>query len=147
MPLTLVKAATFDEAVDDWTPEARAELERNEWNGNVGQTLVSESELVRVWMIHLEPGDRLPFHRHVLDYFWTALLPGTARSRYGDGSVRIYEYERGETLHLSFAAGSSMIHDLTNVGDRPIGFVTVEFKDGPNRPLPLRQTEGKNDDR
>jgi beta-alanine degradation protein BauB len=137
MPLTLVKAATFDEAPDDWTAEARAELADNQWNGYVGQTLVSETELVRVWMIHLEPGERLPFHRHVLDYFWTALLPGRARSRYGDGSVRLYEYERDETLRLSFPGGSSMVHDLTNIGDTPIAFVTVEFLDSPNRPLPL----------
>lgn len=137
MPLTLVKAQSFDEAPDDWPPEARAELAANEWNGRVGQTLVSETDLVRVWMIHLAPGERLPFHRHVLDYFWTALLPGSARSRYGDGSVRMYEYERGETLHLKFPGGSSMIHDLTNVGEQPIAFVTVEYLDGPNRPLPL----------
>lgn len=137
MPLKLVKARGFDEAPEDWTADALEELEKNQWNGRVGQQLVSETELVRVWMIHLEPGERLPFHRHVLDYFWTALLPGHARSRYGDGSVRLYEYERGETLHLGYPGGSSMVHDLTNVGDTPIAFVTVEFLDGPNRPLPV----------
>ncbi|WP_216360211.1 cupin domain-containing protein [Sphingobium yanoikuyae] len=137
MPLTSVKANTFDEAVDDWPSDARQELDANQWNGHVGQQLVSETELVRVWMMHLEPGERMPFHRHVLNYFWTALLPGRARSRYGDGSVRIYEYHRGETLHLDFPGGSGMVHDLTNIGDTPIAFVTVEFLDSPNRPLPL----------
>lgn len=137
MPLKIVEARSFDEAPGEWTADARVELEQNQWNGRVGQQLVSETDTVRVWMIHLEPGERLPFHRHVLDYFWTALLPGKARSRYGDGSVRLYEYERGETLHLRYPAGSSMVHDLKNVGDTPISFVTVEFLDGPNRPLPL----------
>lgn len=137
MPLTNVKAHTFAEAPDDWTEDALRELEANQFNGRVGQQLVSETPLVRVWMIQLEPGERLPFHRHVLDYFWTALLPGKARSRYGDGSVRLYEYERGETLHLSYSGGSSMVHDLTNIGDTPIAFVTVEFIDSPNRPLEL----------
>ena len=137
MPLTLVKARTFDEAPEEWDAAARAELAQNQWNGRVGQTLVSETDLVRVWVIHLEPGERLPFHRHVLNYFWTALLPGKARSRYGDGSVRLYQYERGETLHLAYPGGSAMVHDLTNIGDTPIAFVTVEFLDGPNLPLPL----------
>jgi beta-alanine degradation protein BauB len=137
MPLKLVEAHTFGDAPDAWSDEARAELAENQWNGHVGQELVSETERVRVWMIHLEPGERLPFHRHVLDYFWTALMPGRARSRYGDGSVRLFEYERGETLHITYPAGSSMLHDLTNVGDSPIAFVTVEFLDGPNMPLPL----------
>lgn len=137
MPLTLVKASTFDEAPDDWDTQARDELAENQWNGRVGQTLVSETDLVRVWMIHLKPGERLPFHRHVLNYFWTALLPGKARSRYGDGSVRLYEYSRGETLHLAYSGGASMVHDLTNIGETPIAFVTVEFLDSPNRALPL----------
>ena len=35
-------------------------------------TLVSESDRVRVWTIRLKPGERIGFHRHVLDYFWTA---------------------------------------------------------------------------
>ncbi len=137
MPLESVKANTFDEAAEDWPADARAELEVNQWNGHVGQKLVSETDVVRVWMMHLEPGERMPFHRHVLNYFWTALLPGRARSRYGDGSVRIYEYHRGETLHLDFPGGSGMVHDLTNIGNTPIAFVTVEFLDSPNRPLPL----------
>lgn len=137
MPLLQVKANRFDEAPDDWTAEALTELEANQWNGHVGQQLVSQTQLVRVWMMHLEPGERMPFHRHVLNYFWTALLPGRARSRYGDGSVRIYEYSRGETLHLNFPGGSGMVHDLTNIGDTPIAFVTVEFLDSPNQSLAL----------
>lgn len=137
MPLLKVKARNFAEAPDDWTPHAQAELQANQLNGHVGQKLVSQTELVRVWMMHLEPGERMPFHRHVLNYFWTALLPGQARSRYGDGSVRLYSYERGETLHLNFPGGSFMVHDLTNIGETPIAFVTVEFLDSPNAPLPL----------
>jgi len=137
MPLLTVEAHTFGDGSDNWTAEARRELDANQWNGHVGQKLVSETEHVRVWMMHLEPGERMPFHRHVLNYFWTALLPGRARSRYGDGSVRTYEYSRGETLHLTFPGGSGMVHDLTNIGETAIAFVTVEFLDSPNRALDL----------
>ena len=132
-----MKARHFEDAPADWTAEARAELEANRHNGHVGQELVSQTDHVRVWMMHLEPGERMHFHRHVLNYFWTALLPGRARSRYGDGSVRIYEYARGETMHLAFPGGASMVHDLTNIGETPIAFVTVEFLDSPNAALPL----------
>src|ERR1700730_2660343 len=62
-----------------WTPELAAEFERNQYNGCVGTELVSESERVRVWMIHLAPGRRIAFHRHVLDYFWTAVTAGRGR--------------------------------------------------------------------
>lgn len=137
MPLIAVKAERFEDSPEDWDDDARAELAANQTNGHVGQTLVSETSVARVWMIHLEPGERLPFHKHVLNYFWTALLPGKARSRYNDGSVRLFDYERGETKHLTYVDGSSMVHDLTNIGDTPLAFVTVEFLDSPNPPLPL----------
>ena len=37
--------------------------------------------------ITLQPGERLEFHRHVLDYFWTTTASGRARSTYPDGRV------------------------------------------------------------
>jgi hypothetical protein len=36
--------------------------------GNVGTTLLLESERVRVWELDLEPGGRSDVHRHELDY-------------------------------------------------------------------------------
>ena len=137
MSMILQKARTFAEAPDDWDEAALAELQANDQNGRVGLKLLSDDTRVRVWSIHLRPGERLPFHRHVLDYFWTALEPGKARSRYGDGAVRHFEYVAGETLHLHFDAGESMIHDLTNIGTTPISFITVELLESDNQPLPL----------
>ena len=60
----------------DWEPWRIAEFERNRFNGRVGMPLVSVSDRVRFWSIDLPPGGRLPFHRHVLDYFWTCLTHG-----------------------------------------------------------------------
>ena len=37
-----------------------AELEKAPLNGRVGHTLVSETDAVRVWVISLKPGERLP---------------------------------------------------------------------------------------
>ncbi len=69
----------------DWPEALRRELEANRLNGAVGRQLVSESERVRVWSLTLQPGERIGFHRHVLDCFWTMLTDGKALSRYGDG--------------------------------------------------------------
>ena len=70
-----------------WSEELLAELEKAAENGRVGSDLVSESDRVRVWLLELKPGERLPFHTHVLDYFWCATSKGKARSRYSDGHV------------------------------------------------------------
>ncbi len=60
---------------------------------------MSETERVRVWHLSLEPGERIGFHTHVLDYFWTAMTSGKARSHYGDGEIREVSYAAGDTKH------------------------------------------------
>jgi hypothetical protein len=123
--------------VADWPAGLRRELEVNSFNGCVGQALVSESDRVRVWSLSLKPGERVGFHRHVLDYFWTVLTDGRARSRYSDGRVVEKDYYAGETKHMSFAEGEFMLHDIENVGDTVLLYTTVEFLDSANPPLPI----------
>lgn len=122
----------------DWPVWRKEELARNQKNGQVGGQLVSESEDVRVWLISLKPGERLPLHCHVLNYFWTATSAGRARSLFSDGRVAETTYKLGDTRHYRFAAGEQMIHDLENVGTDVLTFTTVELKVGSaNAPLPL----------
>lgn len=115
-----------------------AELETAPRNGRVGHTLVSETDAVRVWVISLKPGERLPYHCHVLNYFWTATSPGTTRSQFSDGTSAESSVKIGDTRHYKFAAGERMIHDLENIGATPVSYVTVELKIGSaNAPLTL----------
>ena len=119
-------------------PEAMArEFERARDNGCVGTRLISETERVRVWEIRLRPGERIGFHRHVLDYFWTAVTAGRGRSRMHDGSTVEKSYFARETQHESYGPGKSKIHDLENTGDTELVFVTVEFLDSANPALPV----------
>jgi beta-alanine degradation protein BauB len=111
--------------------------ERNHPNGCVGNELLSESERVRVWTIRLRPGERLGFHRHVLDYFWSALTPGHGRQHLQDGSTVDHSYAAGETRHETYALGEFKVHDLENIGEDDLVFTTVEFLDSSNAPLPI----------
>ena len=54
-----------------------------------------------------------------------------------DGTTLECGYASGETRHESYAKGEFKVHDLENLGDRELVFMTVEFKDSPNKPLPL----------
>ena len=122
-----------------WPEALRAEFERESSNPNgcVGSTLVSESDRVRVWTIRLKPGERFGFHRHVLNYFWSALNAGRGRQHLMDGSTVEYSYQPGETRHESYGPGEFKVHDLENIGDTELVFMTVEFLDSPNAPLPV----------
>jgi len=97
-------------------------------DGKVGQTLVSENDLVRVWHINLAPGERLGFHRHELDYCWIALTSGRSRSTHSDGNIVVTNYNAGDCKVFAFAANETMVHDLTNIGTSQLAFTTIEFK-------------------
>ena len=113
-------------------PGLSDELASGRGNGCVGTRLLSETDRVRVWTIELRPGERIGFHTHVLDYFWTAVTSGRARSRFGDGRVVETEYRAGDIQHMTFSPGRSTTHDLANIGDTDLIFTTVEFLDGVN---------------
>jgi beta-alanine degradation protein BauB len=121
----------------DWPAMIQADFKASEKNPRVGTRLLSANERVRVWEIRLKPGERIGFHRHVLDYFWTAVTPGKAISRQGDGSTVEATYVAGQTQHYVYRAGESKIHDLENVGATELIFTTVEFLQSANVPLPL----------
>ncbi len=138
MALMTDKAASFSDK-SAWSAALQAEFECEAKANNpcVGSTLLSENERTRVWIINLKPGERLGFHRHVLDYFWTSVNGGRGRQHVNDGTTVEYSYVPGETRHESYAAGEYKVHDLENIGDKDMIFMTVEFIDSANKPLPL----------
>jgi hypothetical protein len=104
-----------------------AELDAAPGNLRVGTSLWFENERVRVWEVRLEPGERGPLHAHTRPYFWTCVEAGVGRQRSADGTVRVRRYALGETRFSEHSAEAPMLHDLENVGDGTLRFVTVEL--------------------
>lgn len=139
MALSMIDKQAVNAQKTPWPPEIAAEFEREAKQNNpcVGSTLLSETDKVRVWEIRLAPGERVGFHRHVLNYFWTAVTGGRGRQHVHDGSTVEYTYQPGETRHESYGPGEFKVHDLENIGDREMIFMTIEFLDSANKPLSL----------
>ena len=139
MALSMVDRPPDKREKSQWPADIAAEFERESKNPNpcVGTTLLSENERARVWIIRLAPGERLGFHRHVLDYFWTAISASRARSHAQDGTTVEFTYQPNETRHGSLGKSEFAVHDLENIGDHEMVFVTVEFKDSANKPIAL----------
>ncbi len=129
MTLSMLEKATDHADRSAWSSAIMAEFEREKLNNNgcVGSTLLSESDKVRVWIIRLAPGERIGFHRHVLDYFWTSVTGGRGRQHVHDGTTVEYTYAPGETRHESYGPGAFKVHDLENNGGKEMGFMTIEF--------------------
>ena len=117
----ILEEGTFDTADFD------LELGEAASNREVGTSLWFENDRVRVWEVLLQPGERGPFHCHATDYFWTVVEAGRGLQRLADGSFAVRDYQLGETLFLENKAEAPLIHDLENVGDTTLRFVTVEI--------------------
>lgn len=141
MSLNMIDKPTNRRSKEQWPAAIRQEFEHeaNNPNGCVGQQLISETDKVRIWRLHLKPGQRVGFHRHVLDYFWSAATSGRGRQYFNDGEMREYTYNAGETRHEHYGSGEYKVHDLQNIGETDLTFVTVEFLDSANKPLPIPQ--------
>ncbi len=139
MAMTMLDKSAERKEKSQWAANISAEFEREAKHPNpcVGSDLLSENERTRVWMITLKPGERIGFHRHVLDYFWTAVNGGRARQHVSDGTTVEYTYAPGETRHETYGPGEFKVHDLENLSDKDMIFMTVEFKDSANKPMPL----------
>ena len=139
--MTMMDKPTAHKDTSDWSAALKQEFEREAKsnNGCVGNQLVSETDTVRVWTIRLKPGERFGFHRHVLNYFWTSVSGGRGRQHLMDGTTVEFTYQPGETRHETYAAGEYKVHDLENIGDKEMVFMTVEFLDSANKPLAVPQ--------
>lgn len=122
----------------NWSDELKIDIAKNAFNPCVGSNLVSETDRVRVWHLILKPGERTPFHRHVLDYFWTCHSEGSAISYHEDGSIIATDYQPGDTKHMNYPSGQYLLHALENTGMSDLVFTTVEFKCSANDPLPVK---------
>jgi hypothetical protein len=96
-------------------------------NYAVGTALLGENDRVRMWEIRLAPGERCPFHCHRTSYYWIAHVAGVARVGFTDGSYEDYAHQAGEVTFIDVPAGEQLIHDLTNLGETPLVFTTVEL--------------------
>jgi oxalate decarboxylase/phosphoglucose isomerase-like protein (cupin superfamily) len=94
-------------------------------NRQLGTSLWFENEHVRVFEVRLEPGERGPFHVHDQRYFWTVVEPGRGLQRFEDGTFVVRDYALGETRYLVHSADDPLVHDLENVGEGTLRFVTV----------------------
>ncbi len=119
----IVEAGQFDPA------DFSEELDVASSNKDLGTSLWFENDRIRVWEVLLEPGERGAFHSHTTNYFWTVVEGSRGLQRFSDGTYVIRDYVESETKFLPHSAESELIHDLENVGDSRLRFVTVEILD------------------
>ena len=77
---------------------------------------------------NLEVGTRLWFQNDRIKG-WDACLCFEAGELTPDGAVKVRRYQVGDTQYSEHSAADPMIHDLENIGETTLRFVTVELLD------------------
>ncbi len=119
----IVEEGTFEPG------DYQEELSEAPHNFEVGTSLWFQNDRIRVWEVRLEPGERGPFHNHTRNYFWTVVEGSRGLQRFADGTYAVRDYQVGDTRYLEHTPEDSLIHDLENIGDTLLRFVTVELLD------------------
>ena len=104
------------------------ELRKATHNHDIGTTLWFENEHIRVFESRLEPEERAAFHIHDKTYFWTVVDAGKGLQHFPDGTWTTTDYALGDTAYRVHTPEQPLIHDLENIGDTTLRFVTVELK-------------------
>ncbi|HKP17841.1 MAG TPA: hypothetical protein VJT84_05125 [Gaiellaceae bacterium] len=97
-------------------------------NFEVATRQVFENERIRVWEMHLEPGERVPFHCHRTPYFWICHERGRGIQRFPDGRLLQVEFDRNDVDFLDDERlETERIHDFENAGETACRFTTFEL--------------------
>ncbi|MBM2613942.1 hypothetical protein JIG36_00035 [Actinoplanes sp. LDG1-06] len=102
---------------------------------DVGQTVLLDNDVVRVWDVALRAGENHPWHLHHNPYVVLSISGSEARMDWLDGSEpRFLNEYRGGSVYRPL----SPVHRLTNIGERFYQNRLVELKDlGENLPEPV----------
>ena len=92
--------------------------------GPIGDKIVFENEFVRVWSLALEPGQRQPWHQHLLPYLIVPMTEGKNEMTFDDGRVRETREKPGEVIWRE----AGIPHELLNCSDWQYRNVLIEIK-------------------
>ena len=92
--------------------------------GPIGDKIVFENELVRVWSVTLDPGQRQPWHQHLLPYLIVPLTEGSNEMTFDDGRVRETHEKPGDAIWRE----PGIPHELLNRSDWQYRNILIEIK-------------------
>src|SRR5262245_47208143 len=100
------------------------ETETTRKSGPHGERILLENHDVRVWSGTLDPGQRQPWHQHLLPYLIVPLTEGKNEMTFDDGRVRETHEKPGEVIWRE----PGIPHELLNCSDWQYRNVLVEIK-------------------
>ncbi len=111
---------------DSWDPVKLDELQDERCLKTLGQRLFFENETMRFWEIRLKPEERLLFHKRSQFYSWTCCTDGLVISRYKNGQVNLFRFDKDETKYWDLGEPDT-VADLENIGEATFVLHMIEY--------------------
>lgn len=112
---------------DTWKPALLKESRKKEITDSLGQKLLYENDILRVWEVVLFPGERLPFRKISANYNFTSVSEGLAISRCANGKISLVRIRKGDSMCIKHE-GNASIYDFENIGENILFLHAMEFK-------------------
>lgn len=119
-----------------WENKYIEELNFLEFGESLGNKLLFEDRSIRLWNLKLDVGERLPFLRHNKNYSWISETDAILKSRSGNGRISLIQVSQGDTRYFE-NADKEYINDLENLGEGPVLFKVLEYKQKFSDLLPI----------
>lgn len=98
-------------------------------SSQVGSRLLFENDRVRIWDLHLGPGDSTGLHRHTMDYLYVVIGGGILQGSDGAGNRKPVDTMQDGDVRFRSVDGED-VHEATNIGDSDWRNIIVELKKG-----------------
>jgi beta-alanine degradation protein BauB len=108
-----------------WITLAVALLAQRPSDKVVTPQVVMDNQKVKISRWSLQPGERSPVHRHLLDHVYVVVQGSKIREFISDGKVSDDEQETGRA---AFSEGKGKEHTFENVGSGPYEMISIELK-------------------
>jgi uncharacterized RmlC-like cupin family protein len=92
--------------------------------GPIGDTVIFENDVIRVWALKLQPGGMQDWHQHDLPYLVVPITAGHNVMYFADGRERPTTETPGDALWRE----PGIPHKLVNTSNHEYQNVLVEFK-------------------
>lgn len=109
-----------------WEPVRKMELNSGKFREELGHKVLFEDGNIRLWLIQLEPKERVGFTCLKGDFQVISHVQGFAVSHRDDGEIVLIQYKKGDVFRYSQRKNGEQVWDLENIGADPLEFVVIQ---------------------
>ena len=112
---------------ETWESRRQTELKAAEFSNELGQKVLYEDDKIRLWLIQLQPKERMGFRKINSDFRAMSQVDGFAVSHRSSGEILLVQCKKGDMFRYNKIHQEEQVWDLENIGNDPLELVIIEY--------------------